>query len=142
MDIHNCCFIRNWLAIMDIHNWIVDIHNSIMDIHSWIMEIHNSITDIHNSIMDIHNSIMDIHNHMLAITHNCIMGSYDATPDDNIWAGKWRLIQNHTKWIELSVNTIFVENVSRGNLHLVQERWLKFQYAIIAIHNAIKDIHN
>ena len=28
------------------------------------------------------------------------------------------------------------------NLHLVQERWLKFQYAIIATHNAIKDIHN
>ena len=28
------------------------------------------------------------------------------------------------------------------NLHLVQERWLKFQYAIIAAHNAIKDIHN
>ena len=24
----------------------------------------------------------------------------------------------------------------------VQERWLKFQYAIIATHNAIKDIHN
>ena len=28
------------------------------------------------------------------------------------------------------------------NLHRVQERWLKFQYAIIATHNAIKDIHN
>ena len=55
MDIHNCCFIRNWLAIMDIHNWIVDIHD-------WIMGIHNSITDIHNLIMDIHNSIMDIYN--------------------------------------------------------------------------------
>ena len=40
MDIHNCCFIRNWLAIMDIHNWIVDTHD-------WIMGIHNSIKDIH-----------------------------------------------------------------------------------------------
>ena len=60
MDIHYCCFICNWLAIMDIHNWIMDIHN-------WIMDIHNSITDIHNWIIDIHISIMDIHDYMLAI---------------------------------------------------------------------------
>ena len=59
MDIHNCCFIRNWLAIMDIPYWIMDIHNRI--IPNWIMDIHNymlAIMDIHNSSMDIHNSIM------------------------------------------------------------------------------------
>ena len=76
MDIHNCCFIRNWLAIMDIHNWIVDIHD-------WIMGIHNSITDIHNLIMDIHNSIMDIYDYMLAIMdiHNSIMDIHNSIMD-------------------------------------------------------------
>ena len=59
MDIHNCCFIRNWLAIMDIHNWIMDINDWIMDINDWIMDIYNWIMDIHNWIMDIHNSITD-----------------------------------------------------------------------------------
>ena len=98
--------------------------------------------DFHDSIMDIHNCIVGKYGWAIMDILDCIMGNYDATPNDNSWAGKWRLIQNHTKWIELSVNTIFVENVSRGNLHLVQERWLKFQYAIIATHNAIKDIHN
>ena len=42
MDIHNCCFISKWLAIMDIHNSIMDIHNSIMDIHNSIMDMTNS----------------------------------------------------------------------------------------------------
>ena len=37
---------------------------------------------------------------------------------------------------------LWISIIRRGNLHLVQERWLKFQYAIIATHNAIKDIHN
>ena len=32
--------------------------------------------------------------------------------------------------------------ISIIHLHLVEERWLKFQYAIIVTHNAIKDIHN
>ena len=58
---------------------------------------------------------MDIYDSIMDI-HNCIMGKYG--------------------WVVLR------ENVSRRNLHLVQERLLKFQYVIIAAHNAIKDMHN
>ena len=75
--------------------------------------------DVNNSIMDIHNSITDIHKSIelwISIPDNWIMDIHN--------------------WI------MDIQHVSRGNLHLVQERWLKFQYAIIATHNAIKDIHN
>ena len=63
--------------------------------------------------MDIRNSIMDI--------HNCIIGKPPCRPS------------------QVTSRVVLRENVRRGNLHLVQEIWLKFQYAIIATHNAIKD---
>ena len=56
--------------------------------------------DIHNSNMDIHDCIMGKYGWAIMDILNCIMGNYDlrecATPGDNSWAGKWRLIQNNT----------------------------------------------
>ena len=61
---------------------------------------------------------MDIHNGIMDI-HYGIMDIHNSIMDILYWL-----------WISII------------HLHLVEERWLKFQYATIATHNAIKDIHN